>query len=224
MNYQIILDEQKLQDFIDWLPVLKQHEAYYVSLIGRKKYAPVIGDDKVLIKRFTSDKKRMINKIRQLEAPLGAYLNSKEEPLPQEALALYISLNPRNLKLAAEQAASKLVSLIVQPYNGYNPHKVVLSEIQKARSRRCFVDIDVDDATLTADGIKQTVLEAVEDENAFRLLATRGGYHILVDPNKVVNKKSWFVSLRQLFNFDAIGDNLIPVPGCTQGNFVPYFA
>ena len=88
MNYQIILDEKKLQDFINWLPELLPHETYYVSLIGRRKYAPEIIDDKVLVKRFTSTKERLANKIRQLEAPMGAYFNSKGMPLPQHALAL----------------------------------------------------------------------------------------------------------------------------------------
>jgi hypothetical protein len=37
-NYKIILNEQKLKEFIYWLPELQNNEQYYVSLFARKKY------------------------------------------------------------------------------------------------------------------------------------------------------------------------------------------
>jgi hypothetical protein len=54
-------------------------------------------------------------------------------------------------------------------------------------------------------------------------LITRGGMHLFVELDKISPKynKTWYNSLSELPH-DIKGDNLIPVPGCTQGEFIPY--
>lgn len=134
MNYQIIKDEQLLLDFIDWLPELKPNEQFYFGLFARKKYCEqikYIKTDKAQCRRFTSTKERIFNKIKQLEVEVGSYL-IKDIEIPQEALALYVSVNPRDLLAATKNSLIKLVNLITMPYNGYNPHQEVMSEIHRA--------------------------------------------------------------------------------------------
>ena len=109
MNYKIISDEKKLKDFIEWLPELLPHETYYVSLLGRKKYSSIC-ENKVNLKRFTSDKTRLFNKIQHFEVPLDAYLTSKHLPVAQEALVVYLSLNPRNVEAATKEAVDELLA------------------------------------------------------------------------------------------------------------------
>ena len=98
MNYKIIADENK-----DWLPELQDNEKYYFSLFARKKYCEeeIKANDKTQLKRFTSSKEKLVNKIRQLELPLGTW-KLKHGDAPQQALALYISLNPRCMKMTTE--------------------------------------------------------------------------------------------------------------------------
>lgn len=106
-NYKIVLDEQKLKNFIDWLPDLKNDETYYLCLFSRSKYNPIdsgvkMSADKQQLRRFTSNKEYMFDKIKQLEVEIGCYKH-RHQPVPQESLALYITPNPRSFIKAAKK-------------------------------------------------------------------------------------------------------------------------
>lgn len=223
MNYKIIQDEARLRAFIDWLPNLKKGEVYYVTLLARSKYcAPgVLKSDKAQLKRFTSEKDLLFSKIRQLECAVGSY-TSKGTAIPLEALALYINPNPRSLLDATKASLIKFAQLITQDYTGYNPHQEVMSEIQKACARKVYFDLDYDHVELDS-----VLAEAGQHVNldCITVLKTRGGFHLLVELDKLDKKytKSWYKGLTEIAGCDIKGDNLIPIPGCIQGGFVPHF-
>lgn len=62
---------------------------------------------------------------------------------------------------------------------------------------------------------------------AGNIIKTRGGYHILVETEKIAEeyKKKWYNNFTQtksdIFTVMANSDNMVPVPGCTQSNFSP---
>ncbi len=232
MNYQIIKDEKLLKEFINWLPELKPEEKYYLCLFARNKYCKElthIKTDKAQLKRFVSDKERMFNKIQQLEIPLGRY-KQKDLEVPEAALALYITPNPRSMHKAAFNMLVKLATSIRDTNTAMNIHQEAMSQIQKSKSSTHFVDFDFDFpedkkfAESLIRGIKVRVDEIVNRE-AVTLLRTRGGIHCLVNPKMVSpeKKSTFYKHFNEMGETDQTGDQLIPVPGCTQGGFVPHF-
>src|SRR5690606_23225658 len=115
---------------------------FYLCLFARKKYDQnaVQSSDKTQLKRFISDKSRMIEKIRQLEIPVGRYM-LKGNPVTQESLVLYINPNPRCMKKATSLMGRKSWELY-QTGTNYNIVAEALSCVQNSKSRACYVDFD----------------------------------------------------------------------------------
>lgn len=237
MNYEIIKDEKLLKDFINWLPELKEDECYYLCLFARSKYAknedgsnkfPHIKTDKAQLKRITVHKKSlMFEKIKQMECEFGAYKTKDGEDIPQESLALYITPNPRNQRKAMFNLIKRIADIQIANATGYNIHAEAMSAIQKSKSRTCFVDFDVDfpegeDINLTE--LKPWIEERIGNVG-INYLRTRGGYHILINPDKIEEKyqKSWYKEIIKHSYIDIKGDCMIPVVGATQGNFIPHW-
>ena len=235
MNYEIIKDEKILREFIEWLPDLLPSEQYYLCLFARSKYCKDIThikSDKSQLKRFISTKDRMFDKIRQLECPVGSYKQYKSDKdnidIPQEALALYITPNPRDLWKATMATMMKMAKCIQDTNTLANPQAEAMSEIQKSKGTTHYVDFDIDESNTGQPG---TILYGLRDIrhadvvnwDAVTVLMTRGGAHLLVDPKKV-QKEYANKFYKGLATFaDQTGDGMIPVPGCTQGGFIPHF-
>lgn len=221
MNYNIITDSDKLKEFIDWLPNLENGECYYYCLFSRSKYdtSKVLKSDKQQLKRGTSSKEYLYEKIKHLEIEVDSYFQ-KHTPVPQETLALYITPNPRSYEKAAKESLKKFADLITKEYSGYNPHQEVLSQIQIAVSRKIYFDIDFDDVSI--DDTLPKILECI-NKNALSFVQTRGGFHCLIKLCDIENRyvKTWYNNITKIHGCDVRGDNLLPIPGCIQGLFTP---
>ena len=216
MNYKIITDEEKLKDFINWLPELNDGETYYAMLLARDKYFKNLGKPAVKLKRFTSNKKNLFDKIKQLECRLGSYKNGEIE-IPNEALCLYIMPNPRSQTKSAKFLTKILIDLLFNNNNDFNIHQEALTALQKNPSKIKFIDFDFDNTTI--DDMKPKIVELLNSE-CINFIETRGGFHLLIEiDNKY--KKTYYSNILKLSNVDAKGDELCPCPGCIQGTFTP---
>jgi hypothetical protein len=232
MNYEIIRDKEILEDFLSFLPNLEPHEQFYVCLFSRSKYCNSIPGithiktDKQQVRRFTATKENLIPQIQQLECPLGTYYQ-KQIQIPQESLALYINPNPRDFIKATRNGLIRFAHLIAEQYNAnrYNPHQEIMSEIQRAKSRMVYFDMDIDDVTLDDFELIKTLVAPHINMDAVSFLNTRGGFHVLVKLENIDRQysKTWYNGLASALNIDIKGDCMMPIPGCTQGNFIPKF-
>ena len=201
MNYKIILDEDIIQRFVDILPDLGKNEIFYGCLFARSKYRDgvVRGSDKTQLKRFTFRKENFIDKLRQLECPIGSY-RLKERIVPQEALVLYVNPNPRDQIKATYESIVELTRLIQRNAEGYNLHQEVMSNIQRSKGTNYFVDFDFDlkDKRIISE-ILHKVNEFVGTSN-YIAIETRGGMHVLVVTNKLKTevKKTWYNNMMTL--------------------------
>jgi hypothetical protein len=222
MTYKIIQDEVELNKFIGVLPDLEPDEKYYFSLFARKKYDDSVqSSDRADLARFLCYKDQIYDKIKQLEAPFGSY-KSKGYELPNRALALYCHPNPRNLRKATWSIIRELTKRLETGQRSFNPHNDAMTACHKTKSRSYFVDFDIDlDDKVVIQSLKWDI-EAIVGKGAYTLIETRGGMHCLVRPELVSGSKMWYQMIKnQTDGCDQTGDLLIPVPGCTQGNFCP---
>lgn len=220
-NYKIILDEVQLDKFIEFLPELEEDEVYYLSLFGRHKYAPneVPNMRDNQLSKFIARKSEIKEKILRLECPIGSFKRNGED-IPQHAIALYISLNPRNLPKANRNLLVELTKRFSVGQLNFSPISLAISEVHRATGRKFFVSFDYDG--ISYEDYLQKITEIIP-KNSFRIIRTRGGFHLIVNLKEAIGN-NWYQKLTKLEGCDVKGtNNLIPVPGCIQGGFVPIF-
>lgn len=227
--YKIVHDEDEFNFFlINVLPNLKDNERYYLSLFSRKKYCQnlIKSNDKTQLKRFTSNKERMLVKIQQLEIPVGRWL-LREMEAPQESLVLYISPNPRDMKKATEAMGKKCWDLARS--DNFNLHQEAMSCIQRSAGQRKYVHFDIDTKDVDLSILEEIFPFVDAPRKTYWIIETRGGYHILVDSfmakfvrHKYNLNQNWYQEIVESFPLDKSSKpELLPVPGCIQGGFVP---
>jgi hypothetical protein len=225
MNYEVVSNSLLMEEFINWLPDLKPGETYYVALLARNKYAKHLGigtfnSDKHNCKRFAATKKDLMDKIKQLECEVGTYV-LKGIPIPQEALSLYITINPRDHVRATKQSLVKFAELVASGSTNHNVFQEAMSQLHKSPGTKNYLDIDFDG--VKPEDFKKAV-QGIINEDAVTILHTRGGFHALVDLRKVEKQytKSWYNKVVNMPGADIRGDNMIPIPGSYQGGFMPW--
>lgn len=225
MNYKLIHNVNELQKFIDFLPCLKQNEGYFLILIARKKWYPESGiSSSHKLKRETvNDKSKIIQTIRQWEVAEGAYY-SNGIPIDQRNLGVYIGYNPKDQYKACFELINQCLANIKTNKENINVKSLANDVIQCSNGSKNFIDIDVDikENEDYLDIVK--FIKSVIDESNLTFIKTNGGFHCLVRLNELGSK--WYNQLKShpfKSEINIMGNDLIPVVGCNQGQFIPHF-
>ena len=224
MNYQVVVDEKEFQKFVEWLPSLEKEECHYVALLARNKYIRDLGvgtfnSDKHQCARFITNTERLLLKLRQCETEVGNY-SVKGVEIPQEALAAYMTINPRSQTKAAKYLLKRLADVVADGGHNVNVYQESLTAIHKGVGRKLFVDVDFDNVDLKST---VRVMSKFINADAVKILETRGGFHAIIRLDAIEDGyvKSWYKSITSLDGADVAGDTLIPIPGTYQGGWVP---
>ncbi len=225
MHYRIVLNEILLDQFLAFLPEPEPLEVYYICLFGRHKYDPAFPNTKdsgQLVRAFASDKCELKEKIWRMETPVGSYTRNGIAAT-QESLAVYLALNPKSLVIANKKVLVEMATRIADGHLDFNPVSVANTEIHRAVGTKRFLDFDFDD--VNPDDYQYSIQSILPDPEMYRILKTRGGFHLIVLLERIkALKTKWHQSLCTLPKCDIKGTNtLTPVPGCTQGGYVPHF-
>ena len=221
----LIKNNDILEHFLEnFLPELQENEAYFFAIFARSKYDPsgIVKSSQSLLHRFTaSSRKHALVKLQEFNDVEWRY---KGQIIPQEATALYVHINPRDLHRASITLMKKLLDMMGTKVN---PASQAMSAIQKTKSRKTYVHFDLDtDQSVNWEKAFYQIFNDFEWQRYTHVLKTRGGYHILIEPKEAskANKK-FYVDLISYFGdqVDATGDMMLPVPGGNQGGFTPYF-
>lgn len=233
-NYKIVTDEYELQRFINILPDLTPDEKYYVTLFARKKYSDDtrFKADKTQLKRLIVNKQDLIIELKKLEVAIGLYMFDGIV-IPPDMLAVYINPNPRSMSKASLEMLSKMADNLKKGQPLRNPKSEAMNCIQVTPSHKQFFDIDIDakpnERVEATDIFKWITDNEIINFDCIKMIKTRGGFHLLINTSLIQDAyvKRWYQGFTRIYvqdlGFDVMmnSDNLIPIPGCTQGGYTP---
>ena len=217
MKYKIIRDKNKLNSFIETLPDLYSGETYFIRLITRSKYVKSISVD-TDIRFLTTNKENIIQSIKQLECEIGSYYG-----LNENEIGVYLSPNPRSQSKVIKNMFL-LSNNVIGNYRGQDPIAMLSHVYRTTNSRHIYYDIDFDGCDVEDTLIK---VKTFINKDCVRILHTKGGIHLIIKYGDIDVKKhpNWFNNIISLPHYDSLCmlDNNIPIPGCSQFGFIPYF-
>jgi hypothetical protein len=235
-HYQILLNETELQKYLDTLPELQDDEVFYLSLLARAKWVKdtdlkIHGSSNKLV-RTTCTKDNIVRRLREMEVPMYTY-ELKGQPIPQEALGVYISVNPVSKQKAARTLLKRLTEWVVDnPNHPINVLAEAATALQTSQSRKVFLDLDID--APDEDSLFRAIRHVYDNIalDALTTVRTRGGAHVRVRLDQSLpffkENRNWHRTVVQQpdviapATILAQNDGLIPLPGCTQGGYQPF--
>lgn len=216
----------------------RKGEMHFIYLAARKKYAAQIGLDKsfdlgAFEKRtFTvhddATDYMLSMFISRFETAIGSYYAPNSKPIPNEIIAVYASLSPRDIKRAINELTKHLVNTALDSPNGATKKDADIIRLYQKCGHKRFLTIDIDthdqrtifnimrdlhanglidiEEPSTADFIAKLGIDEVIAPNDVKcrakycIIKTRGGYHVIYNKSTLTgdNQKFMFTKLKQL--------------------------
>lgn len=237
MSYALVHDRKEVEKF-ESLFYSKTNDGYervflmYIS--ARNKYCPELSNNgcfKRTVIRYNDrleDHRRLFNDIQHYEIPLHAYKDKNHRAVvPQEALALYASINPRNAVHAAQDLTKEILDMTFLYDKAYfsSIDQKFKNKLQK-HSVNVYVGIDLD--TKDEEVYQELIADITRFVNIYVVIETHGGYHIIIPKRELQRTFNGMSAGQYLYKalpgkykaLDKVSNDLFsPIPGTIQGGF-----
>jgi hypothetical protein len=238
----LIKDFEQFNTFIKVLPELKNDECYFISLSCRNKYLSNeerdfygLGRTEMFARNIIRKKEDFEYVLSKLESTLQYKLTKNKQKIPEKALVVYININPSSMIKAyfnlMKEMNQELHDITFALQNNKQPNysgihlldRKLMNCIQKARSRKVFIDIDFD--VKTQELVNTFRISLNMNEIIYHIVKTKSGYHVLINLDSMKDKKFNLNELVGFLNEEAKKENgeviintngMIPIPGILQ--------
>ena len=193
----LIKDKEQFNKFVEILPDLKNDEVYFISLSARNKYLTTeerefygLGRTEMFSRAIIRRKEDFEYTLSKLESSLQYKLTKTKQNIPEKALVVYININPSSMIKAyfalMNEMNKELHDITFALQNNKIPNysgihlldRKLMNCIQRARSRKVFIDIDFDTQRFQ---ICDTFLKVLTLRNVdHHRIKTKSGFHILI--------------------------------------------
>jgi hypothetical protein len=244
----LISDKNEFNKFISILPDLVKDENYFLSLSARNKYLNAeernfyqLGRTEMFGRLLARSKEDYVLKMKDLVVKLQSRTTNNGRKVPSKAVVCYANINPTSMIKAYEMFMNEMNKEIYSAFYAEQKNKeanyesikfadrVFMNCCQKARSRRVYIDIDMD----TKDkNIFEEFRSSIEFAPGleYHIIETHGGYHFLIKCDTIPEKFDLYKQVN-LANFKAerlleakeviINKNqMVPIPGTFQSSFL----
>lgn len=212
----LLIDENLTQEFLTRLE-RADSDICFITIALRSKYYPELEKDKVILHRFISKKKHLINDLKNLPSQFFY----KGQPIPNESLVVWMKINPRCFKKATRDTIKNLTDNLYSD-KIESPLEAALTALQEACDVLKHHSFDYDVPNENIETTLEQIYRAVNQEATF-VVKTKNGFHLIVDVTKIDKEhKDYYGKLLKIKGIDQRGDINVPLCGCVQGGFIPY--
>lgn len=199
---QLIQNRDVYDLFLKILPTLERDEVYFTSLSARNKYLTQderdkysLGRTEMFSRQVATSKDEIELAIQKMEADLTFKTTRNGHLIPEKSLVVYINIHPSSMVNAYGKFRTQMNvhsdELLASLSGGSNPHyqpflgmrTKLLNHIQKAPSRKVWLDIDIDapseELAVQHSGVICEALSLASVNNI--RIKTQGGVHIIVE-------------------------------------------
>lgn len=217
-TYKVVFDLSLIKKFIDMLPNEESDdEVYIMSLMARCKDGrlPKVKNSEIHGTRKAVKKKDIIRCLYEYEVPLGLY-KRREVAIEQQYISPYITINPRSRSAASRSMCMELTKILIEcPHQRIDVVDMATQMLHKSIARKYFLDFDFDGVD-----VSQKIIDKIKSMDGAKIIMTAGGFHLICPASSVGQDYMEIVNL----GCDVHGSrNMIPIPGCYQRDFIPYF-
>lgn len=235
---KLIYDPDQLKKFWSLLPPLGDTGVYFLSLSARNKYLTEEERRKYGLSRTEMFSRTLVrdkdfdsfyNKIQILEQQLNVMKTKTGWTMPSQAMVCYMNLHTSDTITATKNFMKQLPDIVFESIKDEGIRKrfqyvdkMWLTEVQKAKGDRKFLDIDFD---VPDYSLVQEFIDKYNEKSGTPVkyvISTQGGWHVLLERETI---EFDFHGLIRSMNKEPMGmnneieinkNNMVAVPGTTQ--------